>query len=231
MDFETTVAEQGGDDPRHYVIGDGDATVVLWAKGDVRITHMAPDWAMSDDFDADVSAEFEGMANEISEQVVRQMQAQMEMLERQLNAQMEHLTGSVSAGRSKEMADRISERAREASVRATARAQEKMQRAQERIQRKMEQLERKAEQKAMKAERRAESAARRERRSWGFEWHTPPTPPTPPMPPSRPVPPGAPGFAPSAGASDEERLLILKMLADQKITAEEAEQLLSALEG
>jgi len=32
-------------------------------------------------------------------------------------------------------------------------------------------------------------------------------------------------------ASNEERLLILQMLAEQKITVEEAEQLLQALEG
>jgi len=42
--------------------------------------------------------------------------------------------------------------------------------------------------------------------------------PTPPAPPSEPV-------------AEEERMTILKMLAEKKITAEQAEQLLSALEG
>ena len=42
--------------------------------------------------------------------------------------------------------------------------------------------------------------------------------PTPPGPPSEPV-------------AEEERLAVLKMLAEKKITAEQAEQLLAALEG
>ena len=42
--------------------------------------------------------------------------------------------------------------------------------------------------------------------------------PTPPSPPSEPV-------------AEEERMAILKMLAEKKITAEQAEQLLNALEG
>jgi hypothetical protein len=36
---------------------------------------------------------------------------------------------------------------------------------------------------------------------------------------------------PRPSATDEERLAILKMLQDKKITAEEAEKLLSSLEG
>lgn len=45
-----------------------------------------------------------------------------------------------------------------------------------------------------------------------------PRPPSPPAPPSEPV-------------SEDERMAILKMLADKKITAGQAEQLLAALEG
>ena len=49
----------------------------------------------------------------------------------------------------------------------------------------------------------------------------PPTPPVPPFPP-RPV---------SDPVSDEERLTILKMLQEKKISLQEAEKLLAALEG
>ena len=42
--------------------------------------------------------------------------------------------------------------------------------------------------------------------------------PAPPTPPSEPV-------------AEEERMAVLKMLAEKKITAEQAEQLLNALEG
>jgi hypothetical protein len=42
-----------------------------------------------------------------------------------------------------------------------------------------------------------------------------------------PTPPGTP----SEPVAEEERMAILKMLSEKKITAEQAEQLLSALEG
>jgi hypothetical protein len=58
----------------------------------------------------------------------------------------------------------------------------------------------------------------------------------PPIPPVPPVPGRWTGNAPGAvtkkqNASEEEKLLILKMLQEKKITAEEAEKLLDALEG
>jgi DUF4097 and DUF4098 domain-containing protein YvlB len=70
------------------------------------------------------------------------------------------------------------------------------------------------------AERAARSAERAKRRaehaagSWSFSFGRPPTPPTPP---SEPV-------------SDQERLLILKMVEEGKIDVDQAAQLLSALE-
>jgi hypothetical protein len=51
-------------------------------------------------------------------------------------------------------------------------------------------------------------------RSVGFMFGTPDSPKTPPR----------------SGPTDEERLLVLKMLQEKKITAEEAEKLLSALD-
>jgi DUF4097 and DUF4098 domain-containing protein YvlB len=71
------------------------------------------------------------------------------------------------------------------------------------------------------AERAARSAERAKRRAehaagaWSFSFGRPPTPPAPPAEP----------------VSDQERLMILKMVEDGKITAEQASQLLSALEG
>jgi SHOCT-like domain len=75
-----------------------------------------------------------------------------------------------------------------------------------------------AEKAAERAARSAERAKRRAERaasSWGFTVGRPPVPPTPP---SEPV-------------SDQERLLILKMVEEGKITADQAAQLLAALEG
>lgn len=192
-------------------LGDAESEIKLSSSGNVLLVSQAPDWEMGEGIGAGFVSDYDGMAGDIGQQVMEQIEAQMEMLERQLDAQIENLDMTLgAAGFSQETAERISRQAREASARATARAQEKMKRAQERIQRKMEAVQRRTEQRARKEERRSQS---HEKRSWGFEW-----------PASRPEASGEP-------VSDEERLVILKMLEEKKISVEEAEQLLSALEG
>jgi hypothetical protein len=96
----------------------------------------------------------------------------------------------------------------------------------ERISRQVEQATARAAKRAEEAARRAERHAGRHVRRWGrnvkagpWNWEMGPRGvPTPPSPPSEPV-------------AEEERMAILKMLAEKKITAEQAEQLLNALEG
>jgi hypothetical protein len=96
----------------------------------------------------------------------------------------------------------------------------------ERISRQVEQATARAAKRAEEAARRVERHAERHARRWRgniksgpWNWEKGPRGvPTPPSPPSEPV-------------AEEERLAILKMLAEKKITAEQAEQLLSALEG
>jgi len=121
-------------------------------------------------------------------------------------------------------------------VDATARAQEK--------------INRKIESATRRAERQADRYGRREGFMAGFGegWNppeppTPPTPPTPPMPPTAPEPPfathGPSGSHPTGPAtspspkpdpvSNEERMAILRMLEQKKITAEQAAQLLAAM--
>ena len=95
-------------------------------------------------------------------------------------------------------------------ARAQARAVE---RAQERVQRAQEKLTRKAENERRRAEMRAEVAQRRTAVG------------------RRAAPGSAPADAAPAGASDAERLIILRMLEQKKITLQEADLLLSALEG
>jgi hypothetical protein len=97
--------------------------------------------------------------------------------------------------------DRISKRVEETTRRATKRAEEAVRRA----------------------ERHAERHARRGRGGlvvgrWNWDLKGVPKPPAPPEPPTEPI-------------SEDERMAILKMLSEKKITAEQAEQLLSALEG
>lgn len=96
----------------------------------------------------------------------------------------------------------------------------------ERISRQVQQATARAAKQADEAARRVERHAERSARRWRgnvkvgrWNWETGPRGvPSPPSPPSEPV-------------AEEERMAVLKMLAEKKITAEQAEQLLDALEG
>lgn len=97
----------------------------------------------------------------------------------------------------------------------------------ERISRQVEQATTRAAKRAEEAARRAERHAERHLRRgkgglvagrWNWDFKGAPKPPMPPEPPSEPV-------------SEEERMAILKMLAEKKITAQQAEELLNALDG
>jgi hypothetical protein len=193
-----------------FILGEGDSQVSLTAGGDVVLTGLPRDWEV-DDIEVEMGQDFESMASTITEQVTQQIEAQMEMLEEQLESQFGNLSNILNtAGLAGQKAERMSERAREASERAQARAEEKMRRAQEKLQRKLETARRRAEMRARSAERAARDRRRRiEPVERGFARSEPPQEPV----------------------TDEERLMILQMLEQKKISAEEAEQLLAALEG
>jgi len=108
--------------------------------------------------------------------------------------------------------ERISRQVEKATGHAGKRAEEAARRAQ-----------RLAGDAVKRAERHAERQARRfkgglEVGRWGWDFG----------PKGMPTPPGVPKSEPIA---DEERMAILKMLQEKKITSEQAEQLLKALEG
>jgi hypothetical protein len=150
--------------PYAITLGDGDATLTLTAKGNVVIDSHAPDWDM-EDFEVEIGADLDHMADEIGVQMEQQIEAQMRMIEANINTQMASLTSRLGAARlTEEQAHRVEERARQASERASVQAQERMRRAQEPV-------------------------------------------------------------------SEEERMMILRMLEQKKIGLDEAEKLLSALEG
>jgi hypothetical protein len=204
--------------PYALTLAEGDAKVTLSADGNVILDTHAPDWNL-DDFDFDINNEVEGMADVVSQQISDQVDSQVRMIEDQLNAQLSSLSMRLGAAKlSADQARRIEEHAREASERAAARAQERVHRAQEKMeqklaaaQRKMEAAQRKMEYKARAYER----AGRHSRHSVNFGF---PTPPASSTPSGEPV-------------SEDERLMILHMLEEKKISMEEAERLLSALEG
>ncbi len=121
-------------------------------------------------------------------------------------------------GISPDLQERISRKVEE----ATRRAMKASMRAQEhsdRIQQRVEAAVRRAEEKMRSAERRsAHMGISMGRWNADFGSSRPPRPPVPPAPFSEPV-------------TDDERLTILKMLQEKKITIQEAEKLLAALEG
>lgn len=194
------------------VLGTGEAEMAISARGNL---YLAQEDADEDERDLgyDFGEEFSGISDHFGEQIAQQIEtqieSQMDALSRELNEQMEKLSSNMGkSGLSEAEIEQIMSRTRKESERAAERAQERMRRAQEKMEQKLEAARRRAEQKAQAAERRTQSR----KRSWNFEWAKPQPEPE------------------KSQVSDEERLMILRMLEQKKISLEEAEQLLSALE-
>jgi hypothetical protein len=201
-------------EPNHsLVLGDGEAEMHLHSGGSIYLFVERPGWGETGPGAG--AAGFglpEDFGQQIAQQVETQIQSQMADVTRRINEQMERLSERLGrAGFSPEETERIVEQARRSGERESVRAQDKIRRAQEKLERKLEAHRRRAEQRSQ-----AVSDRRTRRQSWGFEWPaSPPPPPTPPKP----------------AVTEEERLLILRMLEQKKISLEEADRLLSALEG
>ncbi len=195
-------------------LGEGEATFSLQADGAIYLfVEMGGFSQPGEGAAVGLPSDF---GQQIARQVESQIQSQMGELTRRLS-ELDHISERLSqVGLPPEEAERIIEQTRRAGERETARTQEKMRRAQEKLERKLDAQRRKVEAKA-------QAADRRNRRSWGFEWPGPP-------PPIQPFGPPPPRPASNEGVSDEERLMILRMLEQKKISLEEAERLLSALE-
>jgi hypothetical protein len=147
--------------------------------------------------------------------------------------------------------ERQRQRAEQEAMRRAGRAAERAGRAAERA---TERIRRDAERVKREAERAAERAMHKARHGFNFEFDfdwpgkgkfkgpkikipitpMPPAPPIPPVPPAPPAPPKAPtGYSkPSIQpVTDEERMLILKMVESKQISVDDAERLFAALEG
>ncbi len=215
--------------PCEFTLGEGETEVKLSAGGNILISGFEPNMGVMPDIDIEVGEEMDSIADNIGQQIAEQIEAQMQLFEQQLSAQMASLTTALgtprlgtlppgTVGLSPEQLERIQQRAREASERASERMQERMKRAQEKLERKVAATQRRVEQKARTTD---ERARRREKHAWQFSWNTGIKPPVPAAPPVSPIDP----------VSEEERLVILRMLEQKKISLEQAEKLLSALEG
>ena len=211
------VQEGRVDVPYSLTLAEGDAHLVLKAGGQVMLNSQAPDLNFMPDIE--IGEDIGSVGAAFAEQVTRQIEIQMQNFGQQLNSQLANMNITLgAAGFNQEQIDHFQERAHAASQLASERVQEKLSQAQERLERKLEQAERKAERQARASEARAHAATERARHreqrvSRGYS--------------TRPGEPEA--F--HDPVSDEERLLILKMLQEKKISMEDAESLLSALEG
>jgi hypothetical protein len=189
-------------------LGAGTASVSLTASGSVGLRCGAAEAQV----EQEASQAFARAAEDFSQKVSGEVESQLETQMKILDEQMAHLSESIAhSGVPPAEADRILRRARESSERANLRAQEKMQRAREKLDRKLATAQRRVEERERAAEGRGES---QEKRTWSFDWPTTPSP-----------------AQSQSEASNEERLMILRMLEQKKISLAEAEQLLDALEG
>jgi len=193
-------------------LGEGDGKLMISAGGALQLI-CEGGWLDMGDIDYD--EDFVGLSDELSEQITRQVESQLEAqlaaLTGQINSQMADLTDKIkSAGLTPDETERMIEQALEASVHGTAVAQEKMRRAQEKLERQLEAAQRRQAVKAQAVKRK--QAARSGRKAgWTVNLQTP--------------------DKPTQAVSEEERLMILRMLEQKKITLDQAEELLASLEG
>jgi hypothetical protein len=196
-----------------FTIGEGGPELRLTAGGVVEISSRAAGWGVGGSFEPEAefgmnARQWEGMADQIEQQV----SAHLDAVTGQLDSLLQGLQFTPGAGR---FSEQDAERIRSRVEQARARAEEKSQRLRERLSARLE-------------------AARQRAAARPVRPPAPPAPAPPSGPGSRFVWPAAPSSAPAEDGepvSEEERLLILRMLEEKKISAEEAEKLLAALEG
>ncbi len=194
-----------------YVVtaGEGGPTVSLHAGDSVAVVGLSSDGEDFVDFGEHFAEEFSHMADGIARQVEVSTTSAMSRVSEHLASLSETLPEVLEAsGIAGVEAERIAEKVRASSEKVA-------QRAAERAQKRAERAARRAERRAAKAERMAE---RRRERSLGKERFVIKRTRRGPGPESEPV-------------SDEERLAVLRMLQEGKITAEEAATLLKAIGG
>lgn len=198
------VAWERAEGSAEFTLGDGTGSLVLVAGGEILL-----------DGKGDDSADFRfgpfGVEVEVDPEAQREFFERtgewIEQMSEQVEQQLESISAQVDA--------RLAELGTSDEI--AARVQQKVQQAMRKAEDKIADAMRKAEAKAREAERRE----RRQTRVYSYQ--TPPRPPVPPTPPRPGKPKGAP-------ASEEERLLILRMVEQGKISVEQAEALLAALE-
>ncbi len=188
-------------------LGEGGPSVSLSAGGEILLTSEGSEWATGPEVGFgtskfDAFAGMENMFEDIAQQTTAQIEEQLGLMEEHLNTHLSDLAGTLDlAGLSEEKAQEVQERIENAQQRA----EQSVQRAQAKLQRKLAQTQRKA----------ARRARREKRKAAEFDVEA--------MYASK--------EKAARAVSDEERMMILKMLQEKKITTDQANDLLAALEG
>ncbi len=201
---------EGGGNRKTVTVGGGAAAASLQAGGDLNLTGLS--------FDPDSAGDFGENFGPAADEWTARFETQMADFERQ----MAELRAGLNFGPSREDAEKIAAKMRRAAEKVQRAAQQKAETARRQAEREAEHARRMAE----LAQQRAEAISRKThdahgRRAWTFKFETP-RPSTPPRP-SAPGPQTDP-------VSDEERLVILRMVEQGKISVADAEKLLAALE-
>ena len=195
---------------RRKTFGDGSASITVRCGGDVVVKAEAGETDESEEARQNNfgfnSSEFESTMSEF-EQNMQDMQRNIEQMAQQFASRFANM--GAGAG--------MDWKIQKAQMKAEAAARK----AEARVNRHASKMEEHARRQAERAARHAERAARR-----GEYTSAPPRPAAPPQPPVPPQPFATPQ---RKSATDAERLVILRMLQEKKITSEQADQLLAAL--
>lgn len=178
-------------------IGEGESVLRLSADGDVSV--RGEQRLENEELGLAIESELSWRAQELTAQISRQVETQLDSLTRQLDEKLSQI------GANEELSNRIQDRVQGALRRAEEKLAEAMRAVEKRVQ---------------ETERRPEGGAKRK------GWVAPPPPPAPPAPPApaKPAPPPKP-----TPATAEERMMILRMVDQGNISVEQAEILLAAL--
>ncbi len=182
-----------------FALGEGSRTLTLRAGGDITLAGPRAD---DDEDGVFIDVEIQHEMAERAGELVQQVAEQIEAQVESLAQQLDDRLAAMGSG--EEIA---------------AKVQMKIQNVMRRAEEKINAATRRAEEQAKRAERRG--AHRGDFRPGDFRRGPSPIMPTPPTRPSPPQPP--------TGPSDEERMQVLQMLEQGKISVEQAEQLLAAM--
>ncbi|MBC8509966.1 MAG: hypothetical protein H8D34_34395 [Chloroflexi bacterium] len=190
-----------------FEVGEGGTPINLAASGKIDLIGLDADEEASEDFDFNFDfgfgEDFSNMAEDITRQAAQHMETHLKSLETHLSGLSKTLE---DAGLSEERSKEIHARLEDARERASQRTQEAVKRAQTKLERKLAAAQR-------KVAREARRGARTKTMSIDIDALR------------------ASKQSSSDPVTDEERMMILQMLQENKISVEQAEELLSALEG